>query len=406
MPSADYVTLIDQKNVYLKLDSKPLVSLRIMMKFIFFLFVLSPFLMSAQKDSLSSDLDAAASEMLENAEKNIAIGIKNFSDLPRNNQGVRVMFYNTENLFYPEDDSTKRDDDFTVEGMKRWSYYRYQQKLNNIYKVIMAVGGWEPPSIIGFCELEHKKVLEDLINKTPLLKWGYEIVHEESPDRRGIDVGLIYRPDKFKYVAHEAIQVDFPFDASAKTRDVLHVQGQILGKDTLSVFVNHWPSRYGGQAVSEPRRIYVASLLRSKIDSMQLKDANSKVIVMGDMNDYADNESLLLTLKAKSDLNNLESGDLYNYMHALSKNWQMGSHKYQGHWGTLDHMIVSASLLKENRKNHIKASSTGGQIFSARFLMEEDSRYLGLQPFRTYAGPRYIGGFSDHLPIYLDIMIN
>ena len=139
---------------------------------------------------------------------------------------------------------------------------------------------------------------------------------------------------------------------------------------------------------------------------MQLKDANSKVIVMGDMNDYADNESLLLTLKAKSDLNNLESGDLYNYMHALSKNWQMGSHKYQGHWGTLDHMIVSASLLKENRKNHIKASSTGGQIFSARFLMEEDSRYLGLQPFRTYAGPRYIGGFSDHLPIYLDIMIN
>ncbi|WP_052594997.1 endonuclease [Aureispira sp. CCB-QB1] len=341
---------------------------------------------------------------LENAEANLTLGLKDHDVAPRNNNGIRVVFYNAENLFFPEDDSTKRDDDFTKGGLKRWTYNRYQQKLNNIYKVMMAVGGWEPPAVVGFCELEHKKVLEDLINKTPLKKFGYEIVHEESPDRRGIDVGFIYRPSKFKYLDHEAIRVDFPFDKNLKTRDVLHVRGQVLGRDTLSVFVNHWPSRWGGQAKSEPKRVYVASLVRQKIDALYETNSNVKVVVMGDMNDHANNKSLIEVLKAKGDKEAVQKGDLFNYMEGLGKNWQLGSHKYQGHWGTLDHIIVSEPLLNEKRRGFLRASDGGAHIFAARFLLEEDIKYLGLQPFRTYAGPRFIGGFSDHLPIYIDLM--
>lgn len=345
-------------------------------------------------------------ERIALAEKHLSIGLQDHNPAPRNNNGVRVMFYNAENLFFPENDSTKRDDDFTQNGIKRWSYYRYQQKLNNIYKVMMAVGGWEPPAVIGFCELEHRRVLEDLINKTPLRKFGYEVVYEESPDRRGIDVGLIYRRSKFKYIDHEAIRVNFPFDADLKTRDVLHVQGQVLGRDTLSVFVNHWPSRWGGQAKSEPKRVYVASLVRQRIDELYAQQPNLKAIVMGDMNDHSYNKSLVEILRARGELAAVQPGDLYNYMHALGKNWQLGSHKYQGHWGTLDHIIVTEPLLNEGRGNALRAAADGAHIFAARFLLEEDTRHLGLQPFRTYAGPRFIGGFSDHLPIYIDLLYN
>lgn len=355
------------------------------------------------QDTLNDD---QRKKMLSNAESHLSLGLEGHSDAPRNNQGIRVLFYNAENLFYPENDSLTRDDDFTPRGIKGWSFYRYQQKLNNIYKVMMAVGGWEPPAVVGFCELEHKKVLEDLINKTPLKKFGYRIVHEESPDKRGIDVGFIYRPNKFKYVSHEKIRVTFPFDESLKTRDVLHVQGQVLGRDTLSVFVNHWPSRWGGQAKSEPKRVYVASLVRQRIDELYAKNPNFKVVVMGDMNDHANNKSLIEVLKAKGGEEDLTKGDLFNYMYALDKKWQLGSHKYQGHWGTLDHIIVSEPLYNDQRKNHLRVSETGAKIFAARFLLEEDTKYLGLQPFRTYAGPRFLGGFSDHLPIYIDLMYN
>lgn len=361
----------------------------------------------AQEDTAAVQASPEQREKkLKSAEDHLTLGLKDHDGTPRNNNGIRVVFYNAENLFYPEDDSTKRDEDFTKNGLKRWTYFRYQQKLNNIYKVMMAVGGWEPPAVVGFCELEHKKVLEDLINSTPLKKFGYKVVYEESPDRRGIDVGFIYRPSKFKYIEHEAIRVDFPFDKNLKTRDVLQVRGQVLGKDTLSVFVNHWPSRWGGQAKSEPKRVYVASLVRQKIDALYEKNPNVKVVVMGDMNDYANNKSLIEVLKAKGTLEAVEKGDLYNYMEDLSKNWQLGSHKYQGHWGTLDHMIVSEPLLNEAKKGALRASKDGAHIFAARFLLEEDTKFLGLQPFRTYAGPRFIGGFSDHLPIYIDLMYN
>jgi hypothetical protein len=373
----------------------------LVMRFIFFCWII---IIGTTTVLYAQDSVQLAKDKLRLAEQHLSLGIADHSAAPRNNNGIRVAFYNAENLFWPEDDSLTRDDDFTKEGLKRWSFYRYQQKLNNIYKVLMALGGWEPPAVVGFCELEHKKVLEDLINKTPLRKYGYEIVHQESPDRRGIDVGFIYRKSKFEYLNHEAMRVNFPFDSTLRTRDVLHVQGRVLGRDTLSVFVNHWPSRWGGQAKSEPKRVYVASMVRARIDELYQEQPNLKAVVMGDMNDHSYNISLVETLRAKGKKEEVRKGDLFNYMDGLGKNWQLGSHKYQGHWGTLDHLIVSEPLLNEQRPNYLRATEDGAHIFAARFLLEEDTKHLGLQPFRTYAGPRFIGGFSDHLPIYIDLM--
>ena len=184
------------------------------MKCLFLLFGLLSFVISVSAQD--PDLDPIDSvkvtleerkQRLAKAQSTLDIGLENHVAVPRNNKGVRVAFYNAENLFWPEKDSTKRDGDFTPRGIKGWSFYRYNQKLYNIYKVVMAIGCWEPPAVVGFCEVENMKCLKDLIYKTPLKKFGYKVVHEESPDRRGIDVGLIYRPDKFKYITHESIRV-------------------------------------------------------------------------------------------------------------------------------------------------------------------------------------------------------
>lgn len=364
-------------------------------------------LFAQEKDSLPTN-DSQMAEQLNADEVLLQMGLKNFDDRSREGRGVRVSFYNVENLFDTEIDPDPNkilQDDFTPKGMKGWTPYRYQQKLNNIYKTMSAVGGWGgPPELIGFCELENRKVLEDLLEDTPLHKFGYAIVHEDSPDKRGIDVGFIYRKSKFEVINYESIRVKFPFDTAVRTRDVLHVWGRVLGKDTLHLFVNHWPSRRGGQAASEPKRSYVASLVRTKIDSLFKINPNTNIVVMGDFNDEVENKSIVEILGAKHDISHLENNDMYNYMYALAKDWKLGSHKYQGHWGTLDHMIVSAPLIKCTEVGKLKASKAGAQIFSARFLLEEDRRFMGLQPFRTYAGPKFLGGFSDHLPIYIDLL--
>ncbi len=332
-------------------------------------------------------------------------GIPKFDDRSRDGRGARICFYNVENLFDIEDDTTINDDEFLPNGVKGWHYGRYQQKLTNIYKTMSALGGWGgPPEIIGFCEIENRKVLKDLISRTPLNKYNYDIVHENSQDARGIDVGLIYNKKSFQYISHEKLKVVFPFDTSSKTRDILYVQGSVLGKDTIHIFVNHWPSRRGGQAASEPRRLIAAQVVRDKVNEIYKKQTDANIIIMGDFNDESEDKSMVEILKAKHKKEELENKDLYNYMHDISKNWKIGSHKYQGHWGTLDQIIISPNLLSKQKSERLHSSEDGAQIFAPRFLLEIDKRYMGLQPFRTYSGPRYINGFSDHLPVYLDLI--
>ncbi len=313
----------------------------------------------------------------------------------------RIMFYNVENLFDTRDDSLKRDDDFTPRGIKGWSSRKYKTKLDNIYRTIIGVGGWEPPAVVGLCEVENRFVLQELIVRTPLRKMGYEVIHEESPDRRGIDVAMLYRPDKFQPIRYIPITIQFPFDLDSKTRDILYVKGKVLGKDTVHLFVNHWPSRFGGHIETDPKRNFVASVLRQAVDSIYSTDRNANIVIMGDLNDSLHDESVAEILNAKKETSTLAANDLFNMMAALEQEGK-GTHKHENHWGILDQIIVSVPLLQ--RKIGLQIYRQEAVIYEGAFLIQAEDKRLGTRPFRTYYGAQYLGGYSDHLPIYLDLV--
>ena len=314
---------------------------------------------------------------------------------------MRIMFYNAENLFDIFDDSLKNDEAFTPTGERFWTKGRYLKKLNNISKVITAIGQWELPEVIGLCEIENRLVLEDLIKKTALKKYPYRIIHKESPDNRGIDVGFLYRKDRFTPIEYDAIAISFPFDDNRPTRDILYVKGINNFKDTLHFFVNHWPSRWGGQLETDRKRRYVASILREKVDSLFENEMSPNIIIMGDLNDYPNNLSLTKALNAKTEFKKFDDEQLYNLAYYLQEKKGKGTHKFQGEWGVLDQIIVSGSLLNIN--NNINMTVDDAHVFDAPFLLEPDSHYVGYKTFRTYIGFKFHDGFSDHLPVYIDL---
>jgi hypothetical protein len=316
-------------------------------------------------------------------------------------QIVRIVFYNLENLYDPYDDTTTLDDEFTSGGTKRWTYGRFLLKLNHVAKTFLAIGGWEPPAIIGMCELENRYVLNKLIYETPLKRSGYRFIHYESPDARGIDVALLYRPELFRVLYSKNIRIWFPGDTMMHTRDILHVKGVLFEADTVNIFVNHWPSRRGGYRESVPKRLLVAGKLRMQVDSLFQNNPESDIIIMGDFNDEPDNPSICNVLHATRFSPQTRSDSLVNLMIPKMRDRSMGTHKYQGKWAILDQFMVSGSLLL-NRKG-LKTSPESVHIFNAIFLSDDDERFLGSKPCRTYSGPRYTGGFSDHLPVYLDV---
>jgi len=317
---------------------------------------------------------------------------------------IRLMFYNVENLFDTKNDSIKNDDEFLPNQGKFWTPRKYYTKINQIAKVITAVGEWNPPAIVGLCEVECRYTLNSLVYYSPLKKLNYKIIHKESPDFRGIDVALLYQESKFKPILYKAIEIKFPFAPEKTTRDILYVKGSTKNKDTLHVLINHWPSRWGGQLKSEIKRMYVASVLKKTIDSIFSTNINAKIIIMGDLNDYPDNKSLTEVLQAKSKFTNFKSDKLYNLAAYIQENTKIGTHKHHGVWGVLDQIILSGSLFNKNNKTY--TSKENAHIFDADFLLTNDEAYLGKQPFRTYLGYKYIGGYSDHLPVYLDLFFN
>ncbi|MBI5540531.1 MAG: endonuclease [Bacteroidia bacterium] len=313
----------------------------------------------------------------------------------------RVVSYNVENYFDPFNDSLTNDEDFTPEGNHFWTWNKYKDKQNKIYKVLSAVGGWELPEIVGLYEVENEFVLKDLLKNTPL-KWrNYEIVHKESPDRRGIDVAMLYRSDKFKLFSKQFMPIIFAFDTTKKTRDILYAKGCTKDLDTLHIFVNHWPSRLGGQTESDMNRQAVAKILRNKIDSIFLANPLSNIIVMGDFNDEPDNISITEILKAGHNYDSVSPGNLYNLAWYMKEKKGMGSLKYQGEWGLIDQIMVSSSLLLKT--NSIFTSTENAKVFKADFLTEPDEAFIGDKPFRTFIGFKYHAGFSDHYPIFIDL---
>jgi predicted extracellular nuclease len=324
------------------------------------------------------------------------------ADLQRDQNSVRICFYNLENFFDCDDNPAKDDNAFTPEGMNHWTKTKFERKANNIAKVFIAVGQWDLPEIIGVCEIENENVIKHLLYYTPLLSGRYKYIFYESKDTRGINVALFYRPDKFRVINSYPIPLADYLDTSYKTRDILYIQGVLgfQGKDTLHLFVNHWPSRFGGYAISMERRNNAAQTLRSKVDSLLAENPAVRILIMGDFNDYPDEQSITTYLRAPYNQKNYKEDELINMMYSYYDKNNIGTHKYQQYWGILDQIIVSHALYYASSGLRIK---TTGQIFSPDFLLKEDNVHLGKKPFRTYLWIKYEGGFSDHLPVYIDL---
>lgn len=313
----------------------------------------------------------------------------------------RIGFYNVENYFDTVNNPDKSDEEFTPEGFKHWNFFRYKEKQNKIAKTIIAVGQWKPPAVVGLAEVENAKVLKDLLTFSPLSQFDYQIIHQQSPDWRGIDVALLYREQAFNPIDSQFIEVDFDDDYSA-TRDVLYTKGVARGKDTLHLFVNHWPSRYGGKTETDPKRIKAAHSVRKKVDSIIKIKADAKIVITGDFNDEPSNKSLNKALGAKAIAEKSQKAPLLiNLMADMASDDQKGSYKYRYQWNTFDQFIVSRGLL--DCKSGFCAGKSSAQIFRSDFLLIEDDDYPGQKPYRTYVGPRHKGGYSDHLPVYLDL---
>lgn len=307
------------------------------------------------------------------------------------------MSYNCENLFDYEHDEGKEDFEYTEFSAKHWTKSKYYAKLHRTASVIARCGEWGDVGIVCLMEIENERVLKDLTTKTQLKKSNYLFLHQESDDQRGVDVSLLYQPSKFTPLATEYIKLNF--ENSRPTRDILFTTGVLSSGDTLSVFVNHWPSRYGGEVESEFKRIEAANAVRHKVDSLFAVRTEPNIIIVGDFNDYFDNKSLSKSLGASTDLSSpYENSKLYNLMSKYSGRDDIGTHKFQGHWGVLDHVIVSGALLDGKS---LDVNEEGAQIGFWDFLLEKDK--TGVAPKRSFKGDFTTKGFSDHLPVYIDL---
>lgn len=312
---------------------------------------------------------------------------------------LTIVSYNVENYFDTDDDPNKNDEEYLVGGLRGWNKSKYLTKQSNISKVISTINGWTPPAIVGLLEVESDKALRDLTKYAPLKNLKYKYIHYESPDRRGIDVALLYQSDQFKPFHHEPIEIVFS-DTTYKTRDLLYVAGTIPNQDTLHVFLCHFPSRWGGELESENRRVEVAQILRNKINHLFDTYERPYIVVMGDFNDEPTNNSILNVLKARKLANEVKEKELYNLSFPFVEKGK-GTHKYQGEWGMLDQIIVSGNLLSPSQQTFTTTKDM--HIYSPDFLLENDEAHLGKKPFRSYLGMKYNGGFADHLPVYLNI---
>jgi len=284
---------------------------------------------------------------------------------------LTIISYNVENLFDCQHDTLKNDSSFLPDGMYHWTYYRYQTKLDRIAQVIVNISGWESAALVGLCEVENTRCLRDLCYR--LKRFHYKYVHYESDDERGVDVALLYDSTKVKLLKSKPLKVDLNED---RTRDVLYACCLLNKRDTIHTMVCHLPSQLGGGATTHWKRQAAKQVIQQQIDSIYSVQPEATIVVMGDMNS-----------EAKDDLQGMN-----NLMIGLAKEGK-GTHKYHGIWSCLDQFYVSSRLLEK----------AGARIFAPAWLQEEDTKYLDLQPKRTYVGFRYHDGYSDHLPIVLHV---
>lgn len=345
------------------------------------LFVVAINISCASKNKLSEKTDGAAS-----AVSNIKVQLS------------CVAFYNLENLF-DTIDNENNDAEFLPNGTNKWGTMKYVAKLQHMSYAISQIGldnSPVGPVILGVSEIENRGVLEDLVKQPALKDRSYQIVHYDSPDRRGVDVGLLYNPRFFTVTNSKSYRLHTE-DTTFLTRDQLMVSGYLQG-EKIHVIVNHWPSRTGGEERSRPKRNAAAGLTRSIVDSLFRVDPKAKIIVMGDLNDDPFNESCATVLGAKKNAEEVKPGELYNvFWKTLEKG--MGSLSYNDQWNLFDQIIISNEFVNGDKS---KLKFWKSEIFYRNFLIQQEGRYKGT-PLRTHSGGVWLNGYSDHLPtlIYL-----
>lgn len=292
-------------------------------------------------------------------------------------QSLTLIELNCENLFDCRHDSLKQDMEWMPDGARKWTPARYWRKLNDIGQEILSCQQECVPDLVTLVEVENDSCLFSLTRRSLLRNAGYDFLMTSSPDVRGIDVALLYQPFSFRPLCYDCLEVK-PLEGMRPTRDILYVQGETVRGDTLHVFVVHAPSRFGGERQTRPNRRVVMERLLEAVSQLP---AHAKVIVAGDFNDYADSPSLLF----------LEENGLHNITaQAKGTHGADGTYRYQGRWQSIDHVLVSPALRDFVAQTFIN---------DAPFLLEEDKKYGGVKPLRTFNGLRYQRGFSDHLPL-------
>ena len=311
-----------------------------------------------------------------------------------------IGFYNLENLFDTLDHPDINDADFLPGGRLHWDSEKYWKKQANMARVISEMATEKTPdgvALLGVSEIENRSVLEDLVQQPALKSRNYQIVHFDSPDERGIDVGLLYQPKYFKVLGARALPVMLIEKDSSRdfTRDVLYVAGQLDG-ELVHVFVNHWPSRGGGESASAWRRAEASRVCRVVVDSLLQAEPNAKILVMGDLNDDPNNKSVAQVMRAVRSTDKMAVGELYNPMYDMFLNGD-GTLAYRDVWNLFDQIIVSKGLVSKK--------AGGWQfykpvVFRRPWLLQEDGAFRGYT-LRTFVGDIFMNGYSDHLPVYL-----
>ena len=301
-------------------------------------------------------------------------------------QSLTVVELNGENLFDYRDDEGKQDEEYLPEATRHWTRKRYWRKLNNIAQELLSCSDDGIPDLIALCEVENDSVLNDLCHRSLLRNAGYDYLMTSSPDLRGIDVALLYSPFTFAPVRSYSLRIT-PVEGMRPTRDILYVAGQIVSGDTLHVFVVHMPSRFGGKRYSQPFRQAVADRLCQSLDSIQRLMPHAPILIAGDFNEVNGEPALRQIC---------QHGIWHLTKDAKGPSGVKGTYRYQGEWGSIDHILGSSSIYNKVDTTYIHAP---------RFLLEEETKYGGLRPRRTYNGMRYQPGYSDHLPLVVRLNV-
>ena len=316
-------------------------------------------------------------------------------------QPMKIMTYNVENLFDTQHDSLKNDKEFLPNSNLRWTNQRFYDKLHEVMQVIVGVGGDELPLLVGLCEVENDFVLKAMTQFDPYDQLGYDYVHYEGPDARGIDVALLYQKDKFTPLASRPIPVHLP--NGQRGRDLLYTCGTLADSTLLHIIQVHFPSRREGALASEPNREAAAKMVRKVVEEVQEVDSQAAIIIMGDFNDNPSDRVPTTTLAALPYTSgSFEDLKLYNlcWDGTSFENKEIGSYFHDGEWDMLDQIIVSGALLNGNLSVRIMPEA---EVYHPKWISKRDKRTGEMVPKRTYVGPFYQGGVSDHFPVFMEI---